>query len=111
LEHAKNLGPGGNYLIVGLDSDERVRASKGPKRPYNKLDDRVRIMMAFSIVDEVKTYEDDDQLRSHIVDLCIDVIVVGSEYIDRVIGQELCRVEYFNRIGNYSTTNLINNKI
>ena len=41
LRNAKALG---NFLIVGLDDDERVRALKGPGRPYISLADRQVIL-------------------------------------------------------------------
>ena len=34
FNYAKSLG---NYLVVGIDSDEKVSQDKGPDRPYNNL--------------------------------------------------------------------------
>ena len=32
FKYAKSLG---DYLVVGIDTDERVKASKGSSRPFN----------------------------------------------------------------------------
>ena len=37
LKYAKSLG---DKLIVGLDTDDKVRLAKGPNRPFNTLEDR-----------------------------------------------------------------------
>ena len=45
LEFAKSQG---DYLIVGIDSDERVKVSKGPDRPINNQMDRCEFLRAIS---------------------------------------------------------------
>ena len=30
----------GDYLVVGIDTDKRVKQNKGPDRPFNKEEDR-----------------------------------------------------------------------
>ena len=37
FKHAASLG---DRLIVGIDTDERVRVAKGPSRPINSVEDR-----------------------------------------------------------------------
>lgn len=49
LQKAKALG----YLIVGLESDERVRKIKGPGRPINTADARMANLEKLAIADEV----------------------------------------------------------
>lgn len=41
----------GDYLIVGVNSDESVKKLKGPKRPINKQEDRAEILNALKCVD------------------------------------------------------------
>ncbi len=48
LERAKGLG---DLLIVGVDSDEKVRARKGPHRPVVPQEERVRILAHLRHVD------------------------------------------------------------
>lgn len=50
LERAKALG---DLLIVGVDSDEKVRARKGPHRPVVPEEERVRILCHVRHVDVV----------------------------------------------------------
>lgn len=50
LEHAKNLG---DLLIVGVDSDEKVRARKGPHRPVVPQTERISILCHLRHVDAV----------------------------------------------------------
>ena len=40
FKYAKSLG---DYLVVGIDTDERVKASKGSSRPFNTLEDRMAL--------------------------------------------------------------------
>jgi D-glycero-beta-D-manno-heptose 1-phosphate adenylyltransferase len=50
LEQAKNLG---DLLIVGVDSDEKVRARKGPHRPVVPQTERISILCHLRHVDAV----------------------------------------------------------
>ena len=55
LNAAKELG---DYLIVGLNSDQSVRNLKGPSRPINTEDDRAEVLSALSAVDYVVVFDD-----------------------------------------------------
>jgi rfaE bifunctional protein nucleotidyltransferase chain/domain len=50
LERAKDLG---DLLIVGVDSDEKVRARKGPHRPVVPEDERIRVLSHLRHVDAI----------------------------------------------------------
>ncbi len=50
LEAARRLG---DRLIVGVESDERVRRWKGPNRPVQTEEDRCELLAALRVVDEV----------------------------------------------------------
>ena len=54
LEAAHLLGP---RLLVGLESDERVRRWKGPERPIQTQEDRADLLNALRIVDGVFVIE------------------------------------------------------
>ena len=56
FKYAKSLG---DYLVVGIDDDERVRASKGPLRPINNLEDRVEMLESIKYIDEVVPFSTD----------------------------------------------------
>ena len=38
FKYAKSQG---DYLVVGIDTDDRIKRCKGDNRPFNKLEDRV----------------------------------------------------------------------
>jgi len=106
LKYAKSLG---QKLIVGLDTDERVRSNKGPSRPVNNLYLRVKFMEAIRYVDEVKTFGSDDELKALIRISNADTIVVGEEYKNgMVIGKELVKnIVFYPKQYGLSTTKLI----
>jgi rfaE bifunctional protein nucleotidyltransferase chain/domain len=106
LKYAKNTG---QRLVVGLDTDERVRASKGISRPINNLENRKRVMEAIRYVDEVVSFGTDEQLVEEIRKSGADTIVVGVEYKGRVIGAEVVdNIVFFPRMYDLSTTNITN---
>jgi len=103
LKYASSLG---DILTVGIDSDIRVRELKGPDRPINNESIREEFLRSLSCVDEVVIFGTDEELRGHIKNH--DLIVVGREYEKKgVIGSDVCDVEYFDRIGDYSTSKII----
>ena len=54
-------------------------------------------------------FETDSELRGLVYKLNPDVMIVGSDYKDKkVIGSEYAKsVEFFDRIGDYSTTKIL----
>jgi D-beta-D-heptose 7-phosphate kinase / D-beta-D-heptose 1-phosphate adenosyltransferase len=76
LSRAKQLG---DLLVVGVNSDESVRALKGPSRPVNALDDRLEVLAALSCVDLVVGF--DDRTPERLIDrIRPDVFVKGGDY-------------------------------
>jgi rfaE bifunctional protein nucleotidyltransferase chain/domain len=69
LQAAKELG---GRLVIGLNSDQSVRALKGAGRPINNEADRAEILAALAAVDHVIIFNDPrvtalvKQLRPHI---------------------------------------------
>ena len=55
LKESKKLG---NYLIVGVESDERVQAYKSTSRPIIPLEHRIRILLENKSVDFVYAIDD-----------------------------------------------------
>jgi len=109
LEFAKSLG---DFLIVGLDTDDRIKELKGQDRPVNSLASRIEFMRSIKWVDEVVNFDSDEVLSSLVKSVRPTVMVVGEEYKNKkVIGSEWAdEVIYFSRVGDYSTTRIINNK-
>ena len=104
LEYAKSRG---DFLIVGIDSDERVRQLKGKQRPINNEFFRKEMLESIRWVDNVVVFSSDNQLEN-LIQYNVDLIVVGSDYINkRVIGSEHAEVHFFDRIDGFSTTEII----
>lgn len=105
LEAAKSRG---DYLVVGIDSDKRVKDLKGSDRPFNNEIDRKDFLMSIKYVDEVVVFNSSGDLEDLIKLKEISEIVVGEEYKDReVIGSIHAPVFFFPRIGNHSTTKIL----
>ena len=109
LQYAKSLG---DKLVVGLDSDRRVREAKGLDRPYNTLQDREYMISSLERVDRVVSFGSDEQLKQHLRNYDIDIMVVGSDWAGKpVVGSDVvAHIHYFRRIGNFSTTNILENR-
>lgn len=102
-------GPEGT-VVVGLDSDERVKLLKGPSRPYNSIADRVELVRSIKYVDVVDCFSSEEELIGLIKDVHKpDIIVVGEEYkYQDVIGSEFVdKIDFFPRLGKYSTSNIL----
>ena len=105
LEFAKYQG---DYLIVGIDSDERVKESKGPDRPINNQKDRCEFLRAISAVDEVVIFNSTEGLSNAIKENDVDLIVIGDDYKGRnVIGAEHSEVLFFKKVPGISSSILI----
>ena len=103
LNYAKSLG---DFLIVAIDADERVTQLKGPKRPINNQSERRLLLKNLRAVDQVEIFSTDAELVS-IIQQC-GIMVKGSDYRGRsVLGEAYCRVIYFDRIDEYSSTKKI----
>ena len=98
-----------DYLLVALDTDERVASFKGPDRPFNSLQDRMTMMRALKGVDEVRSFSTTPQLENLIKLYQPDVMIVGSDWEGKkVIGGEHAKeLIYFRRIDGYSTTKIL----
>lgn len=106
LQKAKALG---NYLIVGLNSDESVRRLKGDKRPINDEQSRKKVLEELKCVDEVIIFTEDTPYEL-IKIVKPDIMVKGGDYKpEDVVGKDLVKhVKIIPYLKNYSTTNIIN---
>ena len=76
LEAARDLG---DSLVVLLNSDESVRALKGPGRPVQPAADRARVLRGLSCVDAVVEFDEPTPERL-LARLRPDVWVKGGDY-------------------------------
>jgi rfaE bifunctional protein nucleotidyltransferase chain/domain len=106
LEHARSLG---DQVLVCIDSDSRVKELKGDSRPINNQYDRAFMLASLRYVDMVWTFESDENLINQIKLYQPDIMVKGSDWKDKlIVGEEFCgRIEFFERIYGYSTTETI----
>ena len=99
-------------LVVGLNTDDSVRALKGPTRPVNSELDRANVLAALSMVSAVVLFDDDTPIGL-IEALQPDVLMKGADYTkEQVVGWELVEsyggsVELIPLKEGYSTTNII----
>lgn len=103
LNFAKTLG---DHLIVGIDSDERVKDLKGKHRPINNVYERKVMLQNLKAVDEVAIFDTDEELIELIKQS--DIMVKGGDYSNLpIIGKEYTTVVLFERINGYSSTEKI----
>lgn len=106
LKFAKSKG---DFLFVGIDSDNRVKNLKGEKRPINSQWDRKKMLESIKYVDKVFIFDDEHSMEEILIDNKIDLIVIGDEYTDKkVTGSRFCEISFFKKIPGKSTSNLIN---
>ena len=106
LNHAKSLG---DYVVVGIDTDDRVKEKKGSNRPIYNQEDRGLMLIALSAVDEVTYFSSDESLEALIKDVRPDIMMVGSDWKGKsVIGQHSAgELIFFDRIEKYATSKTI----
>lgn len=107
LKKAADLG---DFLIVGVDSDRRVKELKGEQRPINKLISRITLLEAIKYVDRVVSFDSDEELKTHIKTMRPSIMVIGEEYKDKkIIGREYVgEIVFFPKMEGFSSTNIIN---
>lgn len=103
FEYAKSLG---DYLIVAIDSDEKVAQMKGKERPIFCQDDRARTLEAIRYIDVVHIFNSKEELEDLIKTINPDIMIVGSDWKGKeVVGKHYAKtVRFFDRVGEYSTT-------
>ena len=110
FRHARKLaGPAGR-VVVGTDSDERIRELKGPTRPINNVFDRVDFLHAIKYIDCVVTFSSADELQAQIKRFRPDILLIGDDYIGKpIVGAQYAKkIVYFPRYGGLSSTMIIN---
>ena len=107
FQKAKDVG---DYLCVGIDSDERIKELKGDTRPINNLAHRVEFLQSIKYVDEVQVFDSDEDLRNLIIQYEPNIMVIGNDYRHKkIIGSKyIPQIIYLSRYGGLSTTKIIN---
>lgn len=96
-------------VFVGLDSDERIKKSKGKDRPINDEVTRISMMLSLKYVDGVFTFDEDNELDNILSDIKPTKMIIGEEYKNKnVIGaQHSKELIFFPKVKDFSTTNII----
>ena len=106
FKYAKSLG---DLLLIGIDSDKKVKVDKGDQRPINKEQDRKFMLESIRHVDKVFIFNSKQELEDLIKLVKPNIMVIGSDWKGKkVVGQEYAQeINFFDRIPKYSTTNII----
>lgn len=106
LDYAKSCG---SFLLVAIDTDRRIKELKGDYRPIINQYDRKFHLEMLKPVDQVVLFDSKDELVQIIKDYQPEIMVKGSDYKGRSVTGEtyVPQVIYYERLGEYSTTNII----
>ena len=96
----------GDYLIVGVSSDELNFSKKG-RNPVYSLDNRMEIIGSLKFVDEVFVEHSLEAKRQYILETKADVLVMGDDWVGRFDEfKDICEVVYLPRTPSVSTTEI-----
>ena len=111
LSQAKNKC---DYLVVGLNSDSSVTVLKGPNRPKDDQELRIKKLSKCKDVDAIIIFYETTPLEL-IKKTKPDILFKGSDYKSKlVVGSEFIlknggKLEFIEFLDGYSTTNIIKN--
>ncbi len=109
LNQAKSLG---DYLIIGVNSDNSVKKLKGEFRPINKENDRAFVLDNLKAVDFVIIFNEDTPYEI-IKKTLPDFLVKGGDWKEEdIVGADIVKsnggkVLSLKYIKDYSTTSII----
>jgi D-beta-D-heptose 7-phosphate kinase/D-beta-D-heptose 1-phosphate adenosyltransferase len=100
----------GDYLVVAIDADRRVKELKGESRPINNQYDRRIMLTNLKAVDIVEIFDSKEELITLMQRYKPDVYVKGSDWKHdtQSTAHQYCKeVIYYDRIEPYSSTKII----
>ena len=109
LEQARSYG---DYLVLGINTDESVRRLKGVQRPLNQELDRAEVVGALKAVDAVVLFGE-ETAEELIAQVRPDVYVKGGDYTlatlpeAKIVQAYGGQVEFIAMVEGRSTTNVI----
>ena len=109
LEEARELG---DRLVVAVNDDASAARLKGPGRPVNTLERRMRVLEGLTSVDWVVPFSEDTP-ESLLAAVRPDVLVKGGDYAeDEVVGARLVEgyggeVKVLSLVEDCSTTSIV----
>lgn len=104
LERAREMG---DYLIVGVSSDE-LNYNKKNKNPIYSYLERKYLIGSCKFVDEVFREDSLEQKREYIEKFKADILVMGDDWAGKFdYLNDICNVVYLPRTPEISTTEII----
>ena len=110
LEEARSLG---DYLVVGINSDDSIRQlNKKTNRPIVTADQRAEVLAALTCVDYVTIFDEPDPLEL-IQTLRPNILVKGGDWdLQHIVGKEFVEaqggsVRNIPLVPNISTTTIV----
>lgn len=102
----------GDIIIIGIDSDRRVRELKGEDRPFHNEEERKYNLERIKGVSKVVVFDSAELLEDIIKTYNPDIFVIGSDYKNKtIVGEKYAKsIVYFNRMDDFSTTKILTNE-
>jgi len=105
FKYARSVG---DRLVVGTDTDERIRELKGNTRPINQQIHRLSMLNAIKYIDQVVTFGSLEEQITRMKESGAKTLVIGSDYKGKpVVGKDFMEVVFFERVDGLSTTNIV----
>jgi len=100
----------GMKVIVGIDTDERIRKAKGKDRPVNILHNRMEFLKSIKYIDEVVVFDTDEELSNTIKEYAPRYMLIGDDYKNKeIIGSKWIKeIIYASRYQGLSSSAIIN---
>jgi D-beta-D-heptose 7-phosphate kinase/D-beta-D-heptose 1-phosphate adenosyltransferase len=102
----------GDRLIVAVNTDESVRALKGPTRPINRLFHRIQVLSALRSVDEVHAFRTEEGLKAMIREFRPAILVKAGYEKEKITGADIVtmwggKVVILDIVPGVSTTEIV----
>ncbi len=113
VEYLAKAASFGDKLILGLNTDESIRALKGPDRPIQDEQSRALIMASLACISAVVLFNEDTPYNL-IKTVQPDVLVKGADYKpEAIVGYDIVMqkggsVETISFVEGHSTTGIVN---
>ncbi len=102
----------GELVVIGIDSDKRVKKLKGDDRPFHSEEERKYNLERIKGVSKVIIFDSEIMLEEAIKRYQPDIFVIGSDYKDKsIVGEKYSKsMVFFNRMEDFSTTKILTNE-
>lgn len=107
LRYAKSYPE--SYVYVLIDSDRRIKETKGHMRPIHNEYERSSLLFNLKSVDRVDVFDTEEEFVGLVKKFQPDIMIKGDDYRHKsILGEEYCKeIIFYPRMEKYSTTNII----